>query len=366
MKFRIKNLINEERTLKLLLYIKPVLGEDETLTNGNLYVERKDNILKVRNVFTEDAFKNKIMYITSNIPINTFTGEKENFFGQGNIINPDALYKNLNNLSGLGKNSCVAIEFILKFEKFEDKNFNIIIGEENNFESILEMKNKYHNQENSEIELIRTKSKWNDILNTIKVKTPSESINILMNGWLVYQTLTSRLFGKTGYYQSGGAFGFRDQLQDTLGIRYVDSNYLKEQIINCARHQFVEGDVLHWWHNETKKGIRTKFSDDLLWLVYATIEYITFENDDSILDEKIEYLSGEILKENEDEKYSLFHGSNIKEPLTSPPPNTLSNSLKPVLILDSLLLSILFNSIGLDSSFFFPVLVLEELTTFSS
>ncbi len=80
----------------------------------------------------------------------------------------------------------------------------------------------------------------------------------MMNGWLVYQTLSSRIYGKTGYYQSGGAFGFRDQLQDALGMKFIDTNILREQLINCARHQFIEGDVLHWWHNDTKRGIRTK------------------------------------------------------------------------------------------------------------
>lgn len=216
---------------------------------------------------------------------------------------------------GLGKNSCLGIEFIIKLKKFEDKTFNIVIGEANNQLEIDNIKNKYINEEKVEEEYNKTKTKWKDLLNTVTVKTPSESINIMMNGWLVYQTLSSRILGKTGYYQSGGAYGFRDQLQDSLGMIYIDSNFLKEQIINCARHQFIEGDVLHWWHNETKRGIRTRFSDDFLWLVYATLEYIKFENDYSILDEKIEYLKGDMLQENEDEKYNLFYGSNVKESL---------------------------------------------------
>ena len=314
-KFRIKNLINEERKIKLLIYIKPVLGEDEFFSNGNLFIEKENNILKIKNTFPEDSFKDKIMYITSDIEINSFTGEKENFFGNGNITNPDSLYTNLNNESGLGKNSCIGIEFYLKFEKFEDKNFYLIIGEEIKDTEIIKIKEKYMEKNLVDLELEKSKSKWNNILNTIKVKTPSESLNILMNGWLVYQTLSSRILGKTGYYQSGGAFGFRDQLQDTLGIKYIDSKYLREQIINCARHQFLEGDVLHWWHNETKRGVRTRFSDDLLWLVYATIEYINFENNLDILDEEIEYLNGDILKQGENERYNLYHASSVKENL---------------------------------------------------
>jgi cyclic beta-1,2-glucan synthetase len=314
-KFRMKNLINEERKVKLVVYIKTVLGEDEFLSNGNLCVQKVRNILYVKNTFMEDNFKNKKVFVTSNLKINSFTGEKENFFGEGDILDPDALYLNLNNSSGSGKNSCIGIEFILKFNKFEDKNFNIIFGEANNCEEVGKLSDKYQNQEIVEEELEKTKLNWNEILNTINVRTPVDSLNIMMNGWLVYQTLTSRILGRTGYYQSGGAFGFRDQLQDTLGIKYIDSNYLKEQIINSARHQFIEGDVLHWWHNETKRGIRTKFSDDLLWLVYAVIEYINFENDDSILDEKIEYLKGEPLSENEDERYNLYYASSEKESL---------------------------------------------------
>lgn len=315
LKLRMKNLINEERKIRFVIYIKTVLGEDEFLSNGNLKVEKNGNTLYVKNVFKEESFKNKIMYVTSNQDISSFTGEKDNFFGSGGILDPDGLYTHLNNSSGLGKNSCLAIEFVLKFKKFEDKKINIIIGEANSEYEINVATDKYLNEQTVEEECEKTKTKWRDLLNIITVKTPIDSLNILMNGWLVYQTLTSRILGKTGYYQSGGAYGFRDQLQDCLGIRYIDSKYLKEQLINCARHQFVEGDVLHWWHNETKRGIRTKFSDDYLWLVYGTIEYVKFENDYSILDENIEYLSGEVLKENEDERYNLYHESNIKESL---------------------------------------------------
>ena len=313
MNLRIKNLVNEERKVKLVIYIKTVLGEDEYLTNGNLRIEKIGNCIKVKNAFREECFKNKIMFISSNLKINSYTGDKEDFFGNGDVLNPEGLYKNLNNSSGLGKDSCVAMELILKFSKLEDKKINIILGEESNEKNLNDLVEKYSSEECVELEKNKTKAIWSDILNTIRVKTPSEGLNILMNGWLVYQTLASRILGRTGYFQSGGAFGFRDQLQDCLGIKYIDSSYLKKQIINCARHQFIEGDVLHWWHNETKKGIRTKFSDDLLWLVYGCLEYIDFENDLSILDECVEYLNGECLKEDEEEKYNLYYGSNVKE-----------------------------------------------------
>lgn len=137
-------------------------------------------------------------------------------------------------------------------------------------------------------------------------------MNIMLNGWTVYQTIQSRLIGKTGYYQSGGAYGFRDQLQDTLGLKYINPEILKNQIIKHSKQQFLEGDVEHWWHEETGRGIRTKFSDDLLWLVYLTCEYIEFTGDYSILEEKTPYLIGEILKHNEDERYDKYEYSKEK------------------------------------------------------
>ena len=313
--FRIKNMANAERRIKLVVYFKTVLGEDEYLTNGNLEVQKSGNIIFVNNVFSEDVFKDKIMYITSDIPINSFTGEKENFFGEGDLFKPDALYKNLNNSSGLGKNSCVGIEFIIRLDKFEDKRFSIYVGQESSKEKIIDVVEENLNIDKTNELLENTKKKWENVLNTIHIKSPIESLNIMMNGWLVYQTISSRLLGRTGYYQSGGAYGFRDQLQDAIGMKYVDSSYLKKQIKNCARHQFIEGDVLHWWHSDTKKGIRTRFSDDLLWLVYGTIEYVNFEGDESILDENIEYLKGNILKENEEEKYDIYYESDVKESL---------------------------------------------------
>ena len=184
-KIRMKNLINEDRRIKIVIYIKPVLGEDEILTNGNIEVKKENNVLIIKNAFRDSSFKNRLMFITSNQMINSFTGEKDSFFGEGNILNPDALYTDLNNLSGLGKNSCIGIQFNLKFEKFEDKKINIMLGEVQNIEEIDKIKEKYGKDENIENEINNVKTKWKDIVNTITVKTPSESTNIMMNGWLI-------------------------------------------------------------------------------------------------------------------------------------------------------------------------------------
>ena len=128
----------------------------------------------------------------------------------------------------------------------------------------------------------------------------------MQNGWTIYQTIASRKLSRTGFYQSGGAIGYRDQLQDSMGLKYLDSNILKNQIILHAKHQFKEGDVLHWWHNEKNTGIRARYSDDLLWLPYAVATYIEFTGDFRILNEEAGYVIGRKLKENEHDYMSEF------------------------------------------------------------
>ena len=140
-----------------------------------------------------------------------------------------------------------------------------------------------------------------------------ESTNILLNGWLIYQTISSRMYGKTGFYQSGGAYGFRDQLQDCMLIKYVEPNIAREQILRNCRHQFIEGDVEHWWHEETDKGIRTRISDDLLWLPYVVADYISYTGDYEILEENQSYKDGLQLSENENERYDLYKDADFKE-----------------------------------------------------
>ena len=206
--FKIKNIVDEKRIIKLLVYIKPVLGEDEYYSNGNIKLEKKENIIFARNVLADEDFKDKVMYVTSNEKIGSFTGDKNNFFGNGSVSFPDGLYKELDNNSGIGKESCIAFEIELSLDKFEDKKFVILIGEENNKEKINDTVKKFYNEYDVESKLENVKTTWNNLLNIVNVKTPSESINLLMNGWLVYQTIVSRIYARTGYYQSGRSIWF--------------------------------------------------------------------------------------------------------------------------------------------------------------
>ena len=302
---KLKNMSLSRKKLKILYYMKPVLGEDELKTDGyiNLNYDKNNNIICAQNLYNSD-FKNDVIYVSNSEKIKSYTGDKKFFLGSGNLSNPDAVKKpNLNNENSLGKKPCIAYEIEVEIESLSEKEIIFTLGAE---ESIIDSKNiayKYSKTQNCKQELENVKNYWKNLLGRLQVYTPLESMNIILNGWDIYQTIQSRLLAKTGYYQSGGAYGFRDQLQDTLGLKYINPEILKNQIIKHSKHQFLEGDVEHWWHEETGRGIRTKFSDDLLWLVYLTCEYIEFTGEYSILEEKTPYLTGEVLKENEDERY---------------------------------------------------------------
>ena len=312
---RLKNTTLNRKKLKIIYYMKPVLGEDEIKTNGyiNLKYDINNNIICAQNLYNND-FPNDIIYVSNSEKILSYTGDKNFFIGNGNISNPDSLkMTSLNNENCLGKDACIAYEIEVDIDSLSEKEIVFTLGAE---ESLIESKNmayKYSKIQNCRQELENVKNYWKETLGRVEVKTPLESLNIMLNGWIIYQTLQSRLIGKTGFYQSGGAYGFRDQLQDTLALKYINPNLLKKQILKHSEHQFTEGDVEHWWHEETQRGIRTKFSDDLLWLVYLTCEYVEFTGDYSILEEKTPYLTGKMLEENEDERYDKYQQTQEKE-----------------------------------------------------
>ena len=312
-KIKLRNSSDQKKVLKLYLYIKDVLGEDEIFTKGNINLKKYKNAIIAKNVIEQEGFENKIMFITSNQKIKSFTGEKENFIGNGSITNPEGISKNkLNGKSGIRKDNCIALEFEIDLQAYEEKNIYYILGQENTIEKIDRILEEF-NIERLEEEFLAIKKNWENTLGVLKVKIPDKKLQNLLNGWLIYQAISSRLYAKSSFYQSGGAYGFRDQLQDCLALKYLNPNILKEQILKAASHQFVEGDVLHWWHEETKRGIRTRFSDDLLWLPYSVIEYVEFTGNKDILSQQVEFLSGNQLSPNELEKYDIFYHSEEKQ-----------------------------------------------------
>ena len=311
---RLKNLLPKKRKLNIFYCIKPVLGEDEIKTQRFIKCElsSKSNCVYIKNITNFDY--NNIAYITSSEKINDIKNCKINntILELNEILETNNTEKNSSNFK-FGDYIKCNIE--VELEAFENKELCVILGAE---DTVLNCKDKayiYSNLNNCNKEYNAVRKYWKDLVNKVQIQTPLDSMNIMLNGWAIYQTLASRLLGRTGFYQSGGAFGFRDQLQDCICLKYIDSDLVKNQIIRHSKHQFIEGDVEHWWHEETQRGIRTRFSDDLLWLPYLVIEYIEYTGDYSILDIETQYLTGKVLIDGVDENYDKYINCDISEPI---------------------------------------------------
>jgi len=315
--FEIKNNTNHTKKINLIYKVDTVLDEDEIKSEGNINLQYKKekNLIYCKNLYTSSI--RCISYIYSSEKILSYTGNSQSI----NVFNTEAL----NNENSLGNKPCMAIKIQIELGAFEEKEISFILGACENEQEIL---TEFKEIENCKKEYQETKKYWSNLLGRVNVKTPVEELNIILNGWTMYQTISSRLYARSGFNQSGGAFGFRDQLQDSISTKILNTEILKKQILKHAAHQFIQGDVEHWWHDETKRGIRTRFSDDRLWLVYAVIQYIVFTGDYDILNIQIPYIEGTLLEEGKDEDYNIHLPSNITESLYNHCIRAINISLK--------------------------------------
>ena len=194
----------------------------------------------------------------------------------------------------------------------DEEEFEIIftLGAGNNMNEAKEIVTRFQTAESARNALQKVHDYWAKTLSVLQVDTPQQSLNIITNGWLMYQVLACRFWARSGYYQSGGAFGFRDQLQDSMAIMHTEPSIVREHILNSASRQFREGDVQHWWHPPSGRGVRTKCSDDFLWLPFTTSRYVNYTGDSKILDENINFLEGRLLNPGEESYYDLPVHSN--------------------------------------------------------
>lgn len=300
------NLSGVSRSISLVFYIRPVLGVSEGVTARFIVsrMDEKTGVLLMKNTYNDD-FPGRTAFIGCSEQINSFTCDRKEFIGKGRgLDHPESLCREkLSGRAGAGYDPCAAVQITVNLGPNERKEMSFTLGEGTDDVSAIGTALKYNDTGTVNIAYDMVRSHWRKILGAVQVSTPDKSLDILANGWLMYQTISCRMMGRSAFYQSGGAFGFRDQLQDSLAASYADPAISRRQIILSSAHQFLEGDVEHWWHPEEEKGIRTKFSDDLLWLPYVVSDYIEVTGDNSILYEKVPFMKGDPLREDEDERY---------------------------------------------------------------
>jgi len=222
---------------------------------------------------------------------------------------------------------CLALETHIELQPGEEITFYVLFGQGENIQHAHQLMTHYALSMNCKRSLDEVRAFWEVLTAKIQIKTPDPALNLMGNGWLIYQNLSCRIMGRSAFYQSGGAFGYRDQLQDTGGMFYHTPERTRTQILLHAAHQFEEGDVLHWWHPPLSKGIRTRFSDDLLWLPYLTAFYVNSSGDWGLLDEVVGFKTAPHLKQGEDEVFVFAEDSTKKASLYEHAAMTIDRSL---------------------------------------
>ncbi|HZJ82748.1 MAG TPA: glycosyl transferase family 36, partial [Clostridia bacterium] len=312
---KLKNDSQIPRRLSLTFYVEWVCGVNRIPSNQFIITEKDDrlNAVFARNPYNEEH-GDRIAFIATNKSDSQVTGDRVEFIGRnGNLKNPVALDREgLSGKVGGGLDPCGAIRIVAEIPPGEEDEIVFILGQGQDIDQARDLIRKYaHGNIASDI-LDLAKNFWDEKLGRVQVTTPDESMNIMLNRWLLYQTFCCRIMARTGFYQAGGAYGFRDQLQDSLALIYSDPNRMREQIILSSEHQFTEGDVQHWWH-PPHRGVRTRITDDLLFLPYLTANYIEGVRDWSILDVHTHYLEDDPLAEDEHDRYNMPNLSENKE-----------------------------------------------------
>jgi len=305
---KIRNQSGRQRKLSATGYTEWVLGDNRMKTAMYIHteVDPESEALIAKNPYNTE-FSNRVAFFDVDYPKKTFTADRTEFIGRnGTLRNPDAMSRvRLSGRIGLALDPCAAIQ--VPFELLDGEEYEVVfrLGAGKDLREASQIAMKYRSPEVARDVLIQVKSYWKHTTGAIKIETPDKALNIITNGWLTYQTLSSRLWGRSGFYQSGGAFGFRDQLQDVMSLLYTTPELAREQILLCASRQFAEGDVQHWWHPPIGRGVRTKCSDDFLWLPFVTALYVSHTGDTEILDEPISFLEGRQLNRGEESYYDL-------------------------------------------------------------
>ncbi|PZQ10834.1 MAG: cyclic beta 1-2 glucan synthetase [Rhodanobacter denitrificans] len=305
---KLRNRSGRARRLSATGYVEWVLGDLRVKSQMHVVTaqDADSGVLTARNPYNTE-FNGRVAFFDTDASGCSFTGDRTEFLGRnGSLGDPAALRRErLSGRLGVGLDPCAAIQVPLSLADGASAETVFRLGVGKDHGAALQLARRVQGAQNAHDALDAVRRHWRDLLTSVQVRTPDADVDALVNGWLPYQTLACRYVARTGYYQSGGAFGFRDQLQDTMATLHARPALTRAHLLLCAAHQFPQGDVLHWWHPPQGRGVRTRCSDDYLWLPLAAARYLEVTGDVSVLDEEVGFVDGRPVSADEESYYDM-------------------------------------------------------------
>jgi cyclic beta-1,2-glucan synthetase len=319
------------RRLSVTAYVEWVLGVSRGGSKPFIITEldAATNAMFARNPWSRD-FAGRVAFADLGGAQTAWTGDRTEFLGRnGNADRPAALEPDarLTGLVGAALDPCSALQCTVDLPVDGHVEVIFVLGQAATREEAHELIARYRTAD-LDASLRSVVTRWEETLGTVQVTTPDRSLNLMLNRWLLYQTLACRVWARSAFYQASGAYGFRDQLQDVMALSVSRPELAREQVLRAAARQFVEGDVQHWWHPPVGRGIRTRISDDLLWLPYVVHEHLLVSGDTGLLNESVPFLKGPILADGESDSYFEPQVSEERAPLFEHCARAIDRSLK--------------------------------------
>ncbi|MEJ7668260.1 MAG: glucoamylase family protein [Casimicrobiaceae bacterium] len=306
---RVRNESGRERRLSVTGYVEWVLGDLRPKSTMHIVTEIDTNCgaLFARNSYNAEFSDRIAFFHTDDGNARSVSGDRGEFIGRnGTLKNPAALSRaRLSGKVGAAMDPCGTLQVAFNLAEKEERQIVFRLGVGRSADDAANLVQRFGKPNGARAALATVRQYWTQTLSAVQITTPDRTLDVLANGWLVYQTQACRLWARSGYYQSGGAFGFRDQLQDVMALIYAEPGLVRDHLLLAASRQFPEGDVQHWWHPPTGRGVRTHCSDDFLWLPLAVSRYVLATGDTGVLHEPVHFVEGRAVGAEEDSYYDL-------------------------------------------------------------